>query len=1162
MKKVKFLPSVLMLVLCLAVLAVGIYAIKPTQNTIEGSITVNSTNPEIRLTAYYNSVAEANKIGQTQTARHGVNINLTDSRLNFNLENVNSLADVDDKYVIIVIENTADYDQAAYFSLTPDAQATATLAPVNYSGKTSAETPVIVEDAVKVSFSAYTRIPAGDSAQVKLTFSLLKLYEEMLTTNIADQIIYLNVIGEVNEDLLPSFTIIDGETNEEQRVDLGSSDALITTFNMQETGQSILPYIDEKTIKINVTDKTSQTIRISFNNPQNTAVAIFSAEAYQAFSEVVGEDAMMMALLGTLFRGAQTTDFNGIKLSDVGFYATNLDMAEYLMSNGETLKSYQEIDIPTEYVFTGETNEIDFHIILGAVDEYQNVDLTISTEFLDEYEDARYVLSEDENSYIYYAYKNFITVPANGVVIPETYNEKPVTSIYPLALAMNATLTSVAISGNITTIEDGAFANSTLLTSVDFSSATNLTIIGAAFQSCTSLEIADLTGATSLNSIGDSAFNGCTSLTNVAIPNGLTSIGNAAFNGCTALTSITLPNSLASIGNSAFSGCTVLTNVALPKSVTSLGSSAFNNCTGLTSITIPEGLIGIGDSAFSGCTGLTSVTLPESLTSIGSSAFNGCKNLSNITLPDGLTSIGSSAFSGCTNLTSITIPEGVTNISSSAFYGCKNLTSVTLPESLTSIDSSAFYGCTSLTSITIPETVTNISGSAFYNLPNSAFTIENGIKYAKSKTNNYFAAVGYTSDMPAVATVSESCDIIASEAFKSRTSLTSITIPDGITNIGSSAFQGCSGLTSISLPNTLTNLSNNVFRGCTKLTSLAIPSSVTSIGSYSFYGCSKLTSITIPENVTSIGDYAFYGCTVLTEVNYNATNLTVAPSTNPAFERAGISVTGLTLKIGANVTSIPNHLFDNMTGLTTVTFAEGSVCSSMGDWVFSGCTKLNNITLPDCLTSIGDSAFYNCTSLVSISLPNGLTSLGKSAFYYCQKLASITIPDGVTSILSYTFSQCTALAEVNLGNGVTSIGNYAFYECKGLISITLPNGATSIGESSFENCTNLATVNLSDSLTSIGGSAFKACSTLVSITIPANVTFMDGPFIHCWALVEITILAETVPELETGMMPTNLTTIYIPNGTLTAYSEAAVWSSYVDLFVELNEDGSKPEVVE
>ena len=105
----------------------------------------------------------------------------------------------------------------------------------------------------------------------------------------------------------------------------------------------------------------------------------------------------------------------------------------------------------------------------------------------------------------------------------------------------------------------------------------------------------------------------------------VTSIGYGAFEGCSGLTSVIIPNSVTSIGDGAFEGCSGLTSVTIPNSVTSIGYRAFSDCSGLTSVTIPNSVTSIGDNAFEGCSGLTSVTIPNSVTSIESDAFYNCR---------------------------------------------------------------------------------------------------------------------------------------------------------------------------------------------------------------------------------------------------------------------------------------------------------------------------------------------------------------------------------------------------------------------------------------------------------------------------------------------------------------------------------------------------------
>ena len=158
----------------------------------------------------------------------------------------------------------------------------------------------------------------------------------------------------------------------------------------------------------------------------------------------------------------------------------------------------------------------------------------------------------------------------------------------------------------------------------------------------------------------------------------VTSIGIHAFENCSGLTSVTIPNSVTSIGDDAFDGCSALTSVTIPNSVTSIGQEAFKNCSGLTSVTIGNSVTSIGQYAFSDCSSLTSIEIPNSVTSIGSYAFSSCTRLTSVTIPNSVTSIGQYAFYGCTGLTSVTIGNSVTSIGDWAFSGCSSLTSVTI----------------------------------------------------------------------------------------------------------------------------------------------------------------------------------------------------------------------------------------------------------------------------------------------------------------------------------------------------------------------------------------------------------------------------------------------------------------------------------------------------
>jgi hypothetical protein len=143
-----------------------------------------------------------------------------------------------------------------------------------------------------------------------------------------------------------------------------------------------------------------------------------------------------------------------------------------------------------------------------------------------------------------------------------------------------------------------------------------------------------------VTSIGDYAFDWCSGLTRVTIPEGVTSIGGATFFGCGRLTSITIPASVTSIGNSAFYGCYELTsiNVDANNSIYCDIAGILYNRNQTELVVCPAGLTGI-------------INIPEGVTSIGSNAFRDCSGLISITIPEGVTSIGNNAFDGCSGLT-------------------------------------------------------------------------------------------------------------------------------------------------------------------------------------------------------------------------------------------------------------------------------------------------------------------------------------------------------------------------------------------------------------------------------------------------------------------------------------------------------------------------------
>ena len=234
-----------------------------------------------------------------------------------------------------------------------------------------------------------------------------------------------------------------------------------------------------------------------------------------------------------------------------------------------------------------------------------------------------------------------------------------------------------------------------------------------------------------VTSIGGSAFDGCSDLTSVTIPNSVTGIALNAFLDCKGLTSVTIPSSVKSIGSSAFGRCTNLNNIYSEiQTPFAISGDVFSTYTTAT-LTVPKGTKSAyqsksGWNKFSHITESLEFTRDNISYAVTSSntvtVMSGSNSLTNVSIPESVsyngwtyqvTSIERFAFYMLQNITSVTIPSSVTTIGSSAFEDCTRLNMLTLREGLTVIGGSAFEGCTSLMSITIPSTVTTISINAF-----------------------------------------------------------------------------------------------------------------------------------------------------------------------------------------------------------------------------------------------------------------------------------------------------------------------------------------------------------------------------------------------------------------------------------------------------------------
>ena len=150
---------------------------------------------------------------------------------------------------------------------------------------------------------------------------------------------------------------------------------------------------------------------------------------------------------------------------------------------------------------------------------------------------------------------------------------------------------------------------------------------------------------------------------------------------------------------------------------------------------------------------------------------------------------------------------------------------------------------------------------------------------------------------------------------------------------------------------------------------------------------------------------------------------------------------------------------------------------------FRGCKQLNDVYIPNSVTTIGSSAFDGCTGLTSVTIPESVTSIESDAFNICKGLITIDLGTGVQTIGNGAFDGCTGLTSVTIPESVTNIGNIAFRSCKGLKTLDLGTGVETIGSSAFEGCAGLTSVTIPESVTNIGSVAFRYCTGVKSIVV-------------------------------------------------------------------------------
>lgn len=357
--------------------------------------------------------------------------------------------------------------------------------------------------------------------------------------------------------------------------------------------------------------------------------------------------------------------------------------------------------------------------------------------------------------------------------------------------------------------------------------------------------------------------------------------------------------------------------------------------------------------------------------------------------------------------------------------------------------------------------------------------------------------------------------VIADNAFKGCTGITSITMHDNIGYLGQYAFANCSNLKTINLSDNITEINQYAFQKCSSLTSVEFPAKLTTIETKAFSETGLTGELVVPEGVITIKENAFENCDNLTSVvipgsasELEAMSFNFCDNITKVVFNEGIKeATGFKSCPKLSSISIPN----SVTTIGEYAFAGSAISSidipnevtTIKNSAFSGCKNLTNITLPDKLTTIENSAF-NEAGLTSITIPDSVTKIGYRAFI-ASKLKSVVLGDGISEIEDSVFYNCKSLTSVYIPEGITKIGSSAFESCK-LTSVNIPNSVTIIDDRAFWNSSLSGALTIPNGVTKIGSKAFYACLSLTSVSFPDSVTTIeDEAFYKCSKLASITM---------------------------------------------------------
>ncbi len=662
-----------------------------------------------------------------------------------------------------------------------------------------------------------------------------------------------------------------------------------------------------------------------------------------------------------------------------------------------------------------------------------------------------------------------------------------ITEIKEYAFQKCEKLTQITIPASVTSIGNCAF-NGSGLTSITLPE--NLTFLGANALRETPLK--EITIPKELTTMCDNlgGNHGAlyeSSVETVTFEDGTETIPAWACHGAKKMTSVVIPDSVTKIEEHAFEECTSLKEISIPDAVTYIGNGTFK-ASGLTSLTLPENLTFLGAFALKD-TAIKEITIPKMVTTMlendgGNHGALYDSSVEKVTFEDGLETIPAMACHGASKLTSVVIPDSVTKMDEDAFAECAALKEISIPDSVTYIGSNAF-AVSGLTSLTLPKNLDYLGARVLRETSVKEITIPKMITtMLENKGGNHGAL--YESSVETV-TFEDGTETIPAMACHGALKLTSVVIPDSVTKIDEQAFAECEALKEISIPDAVTYIGSSAFE-MSGLTSLTLPKNLTYLGARVLKD-TAIKEITIPKTITTMLENKGGNHGALYESSVEKVIFEDGAETVPEMACHGASKL-TSVVIPDSVTHIGGHAFEE-SGLTTVTLPKN--LTYLGAFAFLN-TSVKEITVPKTIITMcendgGNHGAFCDSAIEKVTFEDGIQTIPEMACQGAKKLTSVVIPDSVTKMDEAVFAQCEALTEISIPDAVTYIGSSAF-EASGLASLTLPKNLTYLGAFVLKD-TDVKEITIPKTITTMlenkGGNHGALCDSSVE-----KVTFEDG----------------------------------------------------------------------